>query len=132
MPYFRPILAVVVLLMTMEGLVFAWVVADHNNWSLPVLGGTAYAQPDNERTSGPGPPPGQSKTGPTTTPIPSPPRPTPPPPTPSPSPTPTPPPPPAPPFNAGGPKAGPVPPMPDGSCPKEYPDQRGNACYAAP
>ena len=38
--------------------------------------------------------------------------------------------PPAPPFNAGGPKGGPVPVMRSGSCPKEFPDKRGDACYA--
>ena len=38
-------------------------------------------------------------------------------------------PPPAPPFNAGGPQDGPVPLMPNGSCPKEFPIQSGIACY---
>jgi hypothetical protein len=32
-------------------------------------------------------------------------------------------------FNAGGPKSGPVPLMPDGSCPAEFPTQQGGACY---
>ena len=32
-------------------------------------------------------------------------------------------------MNAGGPKAGPVPLMPGGGCPKEYPVQRQGACY---
>jgi hypothetical protein len=129
MPY-RPILAVVVLLMAIEGGVAVLVIADRNDWELRGLVGTAYAQQDNkgDRTSGPGSPPGQPKTGPTTTPTPPSPRPTPPPP---PSPSPNPPPPPAPPFNAGGPEVGPVPPMPNGSCPEEYPDRQGNACYAA-
>ena len=56
------------------------------------------------------------------------------PPTPSPSlpPPPEPPPPTPQPFNAGGPKAGPVPLMPGGSCPKEFPYQRDKACYAMP
>jgi hypothetical protein len=58
-----------------------------------------------------------------------------PPPGPSPGPTPSPPPqpnpPPAPLFKAGGPSEGPVPTMPGGGCPREYPEQRGNACYAA-
>lgn len=79
---------------------------------------------------------GGSTTGGTTTPTPSPspppppgpsPNPTPPspPPPPSPAPTPT----PAPPFKAGGPSEGPVPLMPTGECPKEFPMQRGSACY---
>jgi len=33
-------------------------------------------------------------------------------------------------MNAGGPTDGPVPTMPNGSCPKEFPDQRNGACYA--
>lgn len=57
---------------------------------------------------------------------PPPPPPQPPPPRPQPSP---PPPPPAPPFKAGGPQDGPVPTMPGGSCPKEFPAKRGGACY---
>jgi hypothetical protein len=32
-------------------------------------------------------------------------------------------------FNAGGPKSGPVPLMPDGSCPVEYPVKSNGACY---
>jgi hypothetical protein len=32
-------------------------------------------------------------------------------------------------FGSGGPKHGPVPLMPDGGCPAEYPDQRGDLCY---
>jgi hypothetical protein len=80
-------------------------------------------------------------TQPTTTP-PSPsttPRPTPPPPPPPPPPTPQPPqpstssPPPEPNpgtlMSAGGPVSGPVPHMPDGSCPKELPQERSGACY---
>ena len=39
---------------------------------------------------------------------------------------------PAPSLNAGGPEAGPLPLMPSGSCPKEYPEMRDNACYVAP
>lgn len=38
---------------------------------------------------------------------------------------------PLPPFNAGGPKDGPVPVMPGGSCPQEYPVMHGKACYAS-
>jgi hypothetical protein len=32
-------------------------------------------------------------------------------------------------FNAGGPTDGPVPPMPDGSCPAEFPVKQSGACY---
>src|SRR5215208_4121733 len=32
-------------------------------------------------------------------------------------------------FDSGGRKNGPVPLMPDGGCPAEYPVQRGNVCY---
>lgn len=81
--------------------------------------------------SPPPPPP------PSPTPPPPPPPPAPPPPQPAPSPPPTPPtpapapsPPPASLFNSGGPKKGPVPLMPNGSCPKEFPKKRGNACFA--
>lgn len=35
----------------------------------------------------------------------------------------------APPFNAGGPKKGPVPRIPGGGCPSEYPEVRGGGCY---
>jgi hypothetical protein len=47
----------------------------------------------------------------------------------SPPPAPLPPPQPAPPFKAGGPKDGPVPLMPNGICPKEFPVKQGEACY---
>jgi hypothetical protein len=33
-------------------------------------------------------------------------------------------------FNAGGPGSGPVPLMPDGSCPAEYPVKSNGACYS--
>jgi hypothetical protein len=72
----------------------------------------------------------------TTTPSPRPspspsPRPSPPPsPSPAPRPAPPPQPVPAPPFKAGGAEDGPVPLMKGGACPKEFPEQRGNACYA--
>ena len=33
-------------------------------------------------------------------------------------------------LEAGGPTAGPVPLMPDGGCPEEYPVERAGACYA--
>jgi hypothetical protein len=32
-------------------------------------------------------------------------------------------------INSGGPKNGPVPLMPDGGCPVEYPKERGELCY---
>ena len=32
-------------------------------------------------------------------------------------------------FEAGGPSSGPVPLMPDGSCPREFPAMREGACY---
>jgi hypothetical protein len=32
-------------------------------------------------------------------------------------------------MNSGGPEHGPVPLLPDGSCPAEYPFQQGGACY---
>jgi hypothetical protein len=53
------------------------------------------------------------------------------PPSPAPSPQPQPTPAPAPPFNAGGPEDGPVPLMPGGGCPVEFPVKKGTACYAA-
>jgi hypothetical protein len=34
-------------------------------------------------------------------------------------------------FKAGGPRSGPVPLMPDGGCPFEYPVKRDGACYAS-
>lgn len=81
---------------------------------------------------------------PSPSPPPSPPTPNPPPnpslpPTPRPPPNPGPPPNPpappisrpAPPFNAGGPKEGPVPLMPNGGCPKEFPIIQSGACYPA-
>ncbi len=71
-----------------------------------------------------GAPKEQPKTSP-----PPPPRPTPPPP---PRPTPPPPPrpaPPAPQFKAGGAEAGPVPLMPNGNCPKQFPIKQGKACH---
>jgi hypothetical protein len=61
-----------------------------------------------------------------------------PPPTPAPRPTPPPQPSPTPPpnqdvgelMNAGGPEAGPVPKLPSGDCPKEFPQERDRACYS--
>ena len=117
-PYFRPILAVVALLIVAEGLVGLWLVAERNGWHLSGLDSDpAYAQATTPKT--------------TTTPRPTP-RPTPEPtpdPEPTPAPAPTPQPNPAPAFNAGGPAKGPVPVMPDGDCPKEFPAKEGNACY---
>ena len=33
-------------------------------------------------------------------------------------------------LEAGGPEAGPVPPIPNGGCPKEFPLQKDEACYS--
>jgi hypothetical protein len=33
-------------------------------------------------------------------------------------------------MNAGGPEAGPVPKLPGGGCPEEFPQERGRACYS--
>jgi hypothetical protein len=33
-------------------------------------------------------------------------------------------------FESGGPTSGPLPLMPNGGCPREFPQQRGRACYA--
>jgi hypothetical protein len=52
------------------------------------------------------------------------------PPSPSPPPSPAPQPPP-PLFKAGGSETGPVPLMPGGGCPQEFPIKKGNACYVA-
>ncbi len=32
-------------------------------------------------------------------------------------------------FTSGGPEDGPVPPMPGGGCPPEYPTEQGDGCY---
>src|SRR3954447_7358633 len=77
-----------------------------------------------QETTGPPPAPKTPPPAPKT-PPPAPKTPTPP----SPPPPPLPSPPSAPPFNAGGPSGGPVPLMPDGSCPKEFPQERDKACY---
>ena len=141
MPSFRQMLTVVVVLLAIEGVVALWVIMDRNDLdlSLPSLVDTAYAQNEDEpiieeNPDEPGSPPGQPKspgeptspggqpkTNPTTTPPPPPP------------PRPTPPPPPPPSqgelFKAGGSSDGPVPELPGGGCPKEYPVQRGDACF---
>src|SRR5919202_34006 len=123
MPYLRTILTVAALLIAVELVVAALVVADRNGLKMPSLSATAYAQPDDEgdQPDQPGPSPGQPKSGGNTTPRPSPN----PPPTPPPQPNP----PPAPPFNAGGPSEGPVPVMPGGGCPQEFPIRSGDACF---
>ena len=122
MPYFRPILAVVALLIATEIMVALWLVAERNGWNLPRLGYyLAYAQTTTPRTT---PTPRPSPT-PRTTPAPEP------------APTPPEPPPPPPPnpnpwgtlMGAGGPAEGPVPVMPGGNCPREFPAKKGNACY---
>ena len=139
MPYFRTILALVALLIAVELVVTVWVVAG-NDWSPPDLVGSAHAQideppkgPDNDNKGDKGKAPGQQKGG-ATNPEPRPPNPEPRPPNPEPRPEPSPPPPPPerdepPILNAGGPSEGPVPMMPDGGCPKEFPVQRGGACF---
>jgi len=153
MPHLRPVLAVLALLIIAESAVTLWAVADHNGWKLPRWGSTAYAQPDDEPTpppdlpdekgnkgkTSPNPPKTGSITPPKTTPTPSPPPDSGPLPEPNPQPIPKPPPNPNPPppplrpepplMNAGGPSEGPVPVMPDGGCPKEFPVQRGGACF---
>jgi hypothetical protein len=81
-------------------------------------------------------PSGVESTIPSPSPNPSPPLSPPPSPSPAPTPQPTPPPQPAPPpdsgtlFKAGGPTTGPIPVMPSGKCPREFPDKRGGACYS--
>ena len=35
-------------------------------------------------------------------------------------------------FESGGPEDGPVPPMPGGGCPEEFPVEKGDGCYAGP
>ncbi len=101
--YFRPILIVLIVLLVVEGVVALWVVAERNGWELPVLEDSAYAQ--------------------------QPPRPT---PAPTPTPQPTPAPDDRPLMSAGGPSFGPVPLMPNGKCPSEFPIAQGSACYPKP
>jgi hypothetical protein len=74
----------------------------------------------------PTPNPAPSPPPPSPQPSPPPPQPTPPP---SPQPSPPPPQPPGPLLEAGGPTNGPVPMLPDGSCPSEYPVKESGACY---
>ena len=90
---------------------------------MEILNVSPLAQMTNthDRTTGPPSPPPSPPPPPSPNPSP-----------PNPSPPPAPPPPTPQPFNAGGPKAGPVPLMAGGSCPKEFPYQRDKACYAMP
>lgn len=137
--------------MTFVVVVAAWMLADRNGWSL-LLGSTtaAYAQEEDteEDPLGKLPPeaneaippeledlldnlpdePGGDTTNPS---PPAPPRPSPstPPSPPRPAPPPSPPPPSPPLLKAGGTSEGPAPMMPGGGCPKEFPVQRGDACY---
>jgi hypothetical protein len=153
--YFLKILYILVVLMALEGIVAVWVVAARHGWYPPGLDvPAAYAQqqPDDEgnppkddlseddlsqddlsgddsgddsgdTSPSPGQPKGQPNAGQPKS-APSAPRSAPtPPPTPQPDPS------PGELFNAGGPSEGPVPAMPGGDCPKEYPLQHGNACY---
>jgi micrococcal nuclease len=90
---------------------------------LGILGEEGCPSP---QPSPPPPPPQPSPPPPSPPPTlspPQPPRPTPPPVIPPPTP-------PAPLFKAGGPEDGPLPPMPNGSCPKEFPVKQKGACYA--
>ena len=94
------------------------------SWALygPTMFGAETAEAQNERTNpNPSPSPGPS---PSPSPGPSP--------SPSPSPSPGPSPQPKGPstiLNSGGPEDGPVPIMPGGGCPKEFPVEKGKGCY---
>ncbi len=35
-------------------------------------------------------------------------------------------------FESGGPESGPLPPMPGGGCPEEFPVEKSGGCYAGP
>jgi hypothetical protein len=87
-------------------------------------GGTTTPSPPPTPTPPPRPSP-STQPSPPPTPPPDP-RPSPPPP----QPVPTPPPPSGELFKAGDLNDGPMPLMKGGSCPKEFPERRGNACYA--
>ena len=144
-PHFRPMLAIVAMLLI--AVVAVEVVANRNGWHSPLgLGSTAYAfQQDivekviiEEQQTNKQAPVSEGRdvnndqannaqrpeSKPATTLQPEP--------TAQPAPTPPPPPDdPAPLMKAGGPTQGPVPLMPrGGGCPKEFPYQRDNACYA--
>ena len=135
MPYLRPILTILAILVVGEIFVAFFVVAERDGLSAPELVGTAFAQPNDEGDQpdqpdqGPGTTPGQTGPGPTTTPGPNPPPRPDPPPAPNPPPRPNPPPQPPPILNSGGPSDGPLPPMPGGGCPPEFPVQSGGSCF---
>ncbi len=119
---FRPIFALLgaVLLLEVVGLVL--VQAERKGWDteLPGVFGPAHAQQNNSPA-----PTTTASPAPTTAASPSPTT------TASPAPTTT----PSPQqqggalFNSGGPTDGPVPLMPDGGCPAEFPAKRDGACY---
>ena len=116
------------------GSYFLDIVADNADYTFTVedcTGDTVGGSTTSEETTAGGGTTSAPKPSPSPPTRPSP-KSTPPPPPPAPPPRPTPPPPPpAPVFNAGGPSEGPVPVMPSGGCPREYPQQHGNACYAS-
>jgi len=100
---------------------------------ITAFGDTEYTVRVEDCGTSPTQRPADGKGGATIQPSPPPPprpQPSPPPrPSPPPSPTPRPEPTPTPPFKAGGPQDGPVPLMPGGSCPAEFPVKQGKACY---
>jgi hypothetical protein len=99
-PYLRWILGVVGFLMVLELAVAAGVVAERYGWQMPRLEDIAYAQPGpNYSPPGPNPPSQPGPTPPPTT------------------------------LNSGGPSEGPVPEMPGGGCPQEFPVEIGGACF---
>lgn len=118
-----------VVLLAVEGVVALGVIADRNDLSLPGMLSTGYPQNEDEpinegNLDEPGSPPGQTKSlGEPTSPRGQP----------KSNPAPPPPPLPTPPqgelVKAGGSSEGPVPKLPGGGCPKEYPEQRGDACF---
>ena len=98
-----------------------------NNTQYTVTVSVCLGTQDGEETTAPTPPPPPQPPQPTPQPPPQP-APQPPPrpqPTPQPPPTPA----PAPPFKAGGSQAGPVPIIPSGGCPKEFPVKQSRAYY---
>jgi hypothetical protein len=116
------------------GSYFLDIVADNADYTFTVedcTGDTVGGSTTSEETTAGGGTTSAPKPSPSPPTRPSPkstPPPPPPPPAPPPRPTP-PPPPPAPVFNAGGPSEGPVPPIPGGDCPKEFPVKKHGACY---
>lgn len=119
------------------GSYFLDIAADNANYTFAVedcTGDTVGGSTTNEETTSGGGTTSAPKPSPSSPPAgPSPKSAAPPPPPPAPPPRPTlpPSPPPGPVFNSGGPSEGPVPVMPSGGCPREYPQQHGNACYAS-